>query len=233
MNINNVIDSKKKLQSELKLFNKNIGSFLKLYSLEASEEFFLNDEIKSKEAIIINKLNDYDNTISNIIENKLKREEGENTIQSIKEFIDFEVKEIKKIYSDLKNLGLKKCNEIIESSKNRICLILRFLQRPEEKINNAEKNIYEKHEKYLNILIMEENQYKNYLQEYLSNDIDLFEEWKNEKEKEKKFKKFLKQDILLQNFHDLLTLVKIDIDYSYDEKFILWAIKNDFSKYLK
>ena len=37
----------------------------------------------------------------------------------------------------------------------------------------------------------------------------------------------------MNNFCDLLTSVKLDIDYSYDEKFSLWTIKNDLSGYLK
>ena len=37
----------------------------------------------------------------------------------------------------------------------------------------------------------------------------------------------------MNNFYDLLISVKIDIDYSYDEKFDLWTIKNNFSDYLK
>ena len=38
-------------------------------------------------------------------------------------------------------------------------------------------------------------------------------------------------DILLNDFKELLTSVKLDINYSYDEKFVLWMVKNNFSVY--
>ena len=43
----------------------------------------------------------------------------------------------------------------------------------------------------------------------------------------------LNQETLIDSFYALLTSVKIDIDYSYDEKFALWIIKNNFFGYLK
>jgi len=34
-------------------------------------------------------------------------------------------------------------------------------------------------------------------------------------------------------FYNLLTSIKIDIDYSYNKKFKLWTIKNNFYDYIK
>ena len=46
-------------------------------------------------------------------------------------------------------------------------------------------------------------------------------------------KKYLKYDVLCKNFEDVLTCVRIDINYCYDEKFVLWTIINGYSNYLK
>ena len=74
--------------------------------------------------------------------------------------------------------------------------------------------------------------YKNYPENYLQFNANLFEEWA--KEVKSKYKdKYLEYGVLLENFRDLLKSVELDINYSYDEKFILWAVKNSFANYLK
>ena len=129
----------------------------------------------------------------------------------------------------------QKLNIDIDSKENRIYLLLNFLQKQKEKIDNARENICRDYENYLNILIEQTNEYKDYLRDFVSEGVNLFDEWaklvaKNYKGKRKKF---LQLDVLMNNFCDLLTSVKLDIDYSYDEKFSLWTIKNDLSGYLK
>lgn len=38
---------------------------------------------------------------------------------------------------------------------------------------------------------------------------------------------------LLENISNLIPSVQLDICFSFDEKFVFWAINNDFDKYLK
>ena len=38
---------------------------------------------------------------------------------------------------------------------------------------------------------------------------------------------------LVENIRVLIPFVHLGINYSFDEKFVLWAIKNDFGEYLK
>lgn len=91
-------------------------------------------------------------------------------------------------------------------------------------------NIYEQYEKNLNILITEANQYRYFLKQSLSINVNLFDEWAIDA-KSRYNDKYLKMDILLNDFEELLTSVKLDINYSYDEKFVLWTVKNNFSVY--
>ena len=219
---------------ELKLFEKNIGPFLQMIPVETDENFQLNEEMLSKETDLINKLNKFDESITKIINDKLKREDAGNIIKAIKDLIDFETNEVSRLRSYLVKLNIDSGKELMDSKTNRILLILRFLQEQKIKIDNARKNIYEKYEKYLNILIIEAEQYKNYLGDYLTENSNLFEEWVKIVSKEKRYEeKYLNFDVLLDNFLDLLNSIQIDIDYCYDEKFILWTIQNKFSKYLK
>ena len=219
---------------ELKLFEKNIGPFLQMIPVETDENFQLNEEMLSKETDLINKLNKFDESITKIINDKLKREDAGNIIKAIKDLIDFETNEVSRLRSYLVKLNIDSGKELMDSKTNRIHLILRFLQEQKIKIDNARKNIYEKYEKYLNILIIEAEQYKNYLGDYLTENSNLFEEWVKIVSKEKRYEeKYLNFDVLLDNFLDLLNSIQIDIDYCYDEKFILWTIQNKFSKYLK
>lgn len=129
----------------------------------------------------------------------------------------------------------QKLNIDIDSKENRIYLLLNFLQKQKEKIDNARENICRDYENYLNILIEQTNEYKDYLRDFVSEGVNLFDEWAKHvaKNYKGKRKKFLQLDVLMNNFCDLLTSVKLDIDYSYDEKFSLWTIKNDLSGYLK
>ena len=230
INTDKLMESKKEYQMKLRLFNKNIGSLLELLQFQKDENFELNDDIKNKENDLFNKLNALDISISDIINDNLKREEAENIIKLIGELIDTETKELKMPYSKFRKLNID-----IDSKTNRIYLIINFLQNQKEKIDNARKSIYREYENYLNILIRQTNEYKDYLRDFTSNDVNLFEKWAevvSKKYKGKK-KKFLQLDVLMNNFYDLLTSVKIDFDYSYDEKFYLWTIKNNFSDYLK
>ena len=120
----------------------------------------------------------------------------------------------------------------LDSKVNRIYLILKFLRKQKDKIKKADEDIYEKYENYLSILISQASLYKNYLQKYFQFNVNLFDEWA--KEVQSKYNsKYLEYGVLLNNFRDLLTSIKMDINYSYDEKFILWAVKNNFENYLK
>ena len=214
----------------MRVFNKNIDPLLKILSFEGDKKFKLNEDMKNKEPELFNQLNTLDVSISNIIADNLKHEEAENIIKSIKELINIETKDLKLPYSKFQKLNID-----IDSKENRIYLLLNFLQKQKEKIDNARENICRDYENYLNILIEQTNEYKDYLRDFVSEGVNLFDEWakfvaKNYKGKRKKF---LQLDVLMNNFCDLLTSVKLDIDYSYDEKFSLWTIKNDLSGYLK
>lgn len=170
--------------------------------------------------------------ISKIIEDKLSRVEAHDTIKSIKKLIEEEIEEINISYSNFENSTTDPDIAYLDSKANRIYLILKFLREQKEKIKKADEDINEIYENYLNILIRQASLYKNYLKNYFQFNVNLFEEWAKE-EKSKFDDKYLKYDVILMNFRDLVNSVELDINYSYDEKFVLWVVKNNFEKYLK
>ena len=236
INVDNKIEGKKKIVNKLKLFDKNIEPFYDIFSLNKIDDFIITDDIKAKESDIINKLNWFDISFSKIINDELSRGESHKIIQDLKELIEIENEDAKRIYLDSKKLIANTNNEeLVQKKINRLNIILNFLGNQREKIKNARKNIYEEYENYLNVLVNKAKEYNIYLKKYYSfNKSNYFDEWIKTESAQKAFeKKYLNLPQIMANFKDLLESVKLDIDYSFDEKFVLWAIKNNFSKYMK
>ena len=236
INVDNKIEGKKKIVNKLKLFDKNIEPFYDIFSLKKKDDFIITDDIKAKESDIINKLNWFDISFSKIINDELSRGECHKIIQDLKELIEIENEDAERIYLESKKLIANTNNEeLVQKKINRLNIILNFLGNQREKINNARKNIYEEYENYLNVLVNKAKEYNIYLKKYYSfNKSNYFDEWIKTESAQKAFeKKYLNLPQIMANFKDLLESVKLDIDYSFDEKFVLWAIKNNFSKYMK
>ena len=236
INVDNKIEGKKKIVNKLKLFDKNIEPFYDIFSLNKIDDFIITDDIKAKESDIINKLNWFDISFSKIINDELSRGECHKIIQDLKELIEIENEDAERIYLESKKLIANTNNEeLVQKKINRLNIILNFLGNQREKINNARKNIYEEYENYLNVLVNKAKEYNIYLKKYYSfNKSNYFDEWIKTESAQKAFeKKYLNLPQIMANFKDLLESVKLDIDYSFDEKFVLWAIKNNFSKYMK
>ena len=150
----------------MRVFDENICFLLNIFNFKNDDYFILNEDVKNKEADLFNKLNAFEASISDIINDNLKIEEAENIIKSIEELIDIEAKELKLSYSQFSELNID-----IDTKTNRIYLILDFLQKQKDKIENARKNIYKEYENNLDILIGQINEYKDYLKDFISDDV--------------------------------------------------------------
>ena len=236
IDIDKIQEKKKECQNNMKTFHKNIEPFYQIIPEDFDGGFIAKEGIESKEADFSKKLNCFDISISKIIEGKLSRDEANDIINNIKILIQKEKNEIDQSYSNFEDSKIEPEFEYLDSKINRIYLILKFLRNQKDKIKKADEDINETYENYLNILITQTSLYKNYLQKYSQFNANLFEEWAKEV-KSKYNPKYLEYGVLLQNIRDLLTSVKIDIKYSYfysyDENFVLWAVKNSFESYLK
>lgn len=216
----------------MNVFHKNIEPFYQIIPEDFDGDFIDKEGIESKEADFSKLLSSLDISISKIIEDKLSRDKAYNIIANIKELIQKERKEIDNSYSNFENSIKEPEFAYLDSKLNRVYLILKFLRKQKDKIKKADEDINEEYENYLSILITQASLYKKYLQKYFQFNVNLFDEWV--KEVQSKYKpKYLEYGVLLNNFRDLLTSVKMDINYSYDEKFILWAVNNNYENYLK
>ena len=232
MDIDKIQEKKKEYQINVKVFHKNIEPFYQIIPEDFDGDYIAKEGIESKEADFTKLLSSLDISISKIIEDKLSRDKAHDIIKNIKELIQNERKEIANSYDNFENSIKMPDFAYLDSKVNRIYLILKFLRKQKDKIKKADEDIYEKYENYLSILISQASLYKNYLQKYFQFNVNLFDEWA--KEVQSKYNpKYLEYGVLLNNFRDLLTSIKMDINYSYDEKFILWAVKNNFENYLK
>ena len=159
----------------MKLLDKNIGPIYDIFSLNKIDDFIISEDIKDKEIDIINKLKSFEISILKIIENELSRDESHKIILDLKELIENEVKEAKKLYLESKMSIANTYNEeLVQKKINRLNIILKFLCNQREKINNARKNIYEEYDIYLNVLVNKAKEYNIYLKKYYSSNQSNF-----------------------------------------------------------
>ena len=206
INVDNKIEGKKKIVNKLKLFDKNIEPFYDIFSLNKKDDFIITDDIKAKESDIINKLNWFDISFSKIINDELSRGESHKIIQDLKELIEIENEDAKRIYLDSKKLIANTNNEeLVQKKINRLNIILNFLGNQREKIKNARKNIYEEYENYLNVLVNKAKEYNIYLKKYYSfNKSNYFDEWIKTESAQKAFeKKYYKNREKIHKYNNL------------------------------
>ena len=94
--------------------DKNIGPIYDIFSLNKIDDFIISEDIKDKEIDIINKLKSFEISILKIIENELSRDESHKIILDLKELIENEVKEAKKLYLESKMSIANTYNEELE-----------------------------------------------------------------------------------------------------------------------
>ena len=93
------------------------------------------------------------------------------------------------------------------------------------------KSVYEENEKYYNEIINKTQALTDLVNKKynIKNEL-LFDKWKESGPTINN--KYSKIEILRQNFIDLIKTIELDMSYSYDQKFTLWLIKNNFDNYL-
>ena len=239
INLNEIgIDELKEKRNDCKIkvnvMDKNLDPFYKISSYLADKDYSTIKVAKDEETELTKKLKTFSDLFNEIIQDRLAREDAYKILKEIQDFIISETKEVERIQDGFENENIEKNFEILDSKMNRIYLILDFLQDQGKKIERERENIYKRYERYLNILITESNRYNKLIKESFSNCANLFKEWVKRDDILLKYdKQYLKYDVLCKNFEDVLICVRIDINYCYDEKFVLWTIINGYSNYLK
>ena len=226
-------DKKISLKNNLKTFQKYYDSFIQIAPAIDEEEFKITEEIKNNESELIEKLKYYGNLISKILKNEIEINQALDEINSLKSMVNKEIKEEKLLINNILKMDYDTNNicQKIDSKINRIQLIIRFVKEQSDKFYLYQKELYNKYEDSCNEII------KKY--EFIDNIIKYNSQLEEEDLIEKWIKtgplfeeKYLKSDIIINNLKELISSVKLDIKYFNDEKFVLWAFKENYSRYL-
>ena len=233
-NFSNEIKKKQIVLSEsLKIFDKKFNIFsgigIKLNSITNKIPKLKNDLINANSEFI--KLLDLlDLIISDILKSNEFDEEISNNIELIKKCINIDICSRIDIVEKIEKVNPEKGNYFIYFKLYRLCKILDFLKKQKEKIIQYHKSLYEENEKYYNEIIDKVQTLSDLVnRKYNIKNESLFDKWKESGPRIKN--KFCKIEILRQNFIDLIINIELDMSYSYDEKFVLWSIKNNFDNY--
>ena len=112
-------------------------------------------------------------------------------------------------------------------------MILSYFKEQNSKFEKEQKLIYEEYQKTVEIFLNKIEKFKKIAFNKSSMTYEnLFKKFVDSKPKNIN-EKDLKYDVLVDNIKKHIPNVPLGISYSFDEKFSLWAIKNDSAEYLK
>ena len=111
-------------------------------------------------------------------------------------------------------------------------LIQQFIKVQEIKFTDAQEGLYKKYENSLDKFKEMTKLFQDIIKaKYSVEHIDLIDTWiKSIPHLEDQC---LNCKTLISNLIQLISFIKLDIKYFYDEKFALWTIKKNFMKYMK
>ena len=234
---NNLYQLNSKIKEKLFLFDLYHQEFQKCLQYGFSEnDWIITEEIKEEESNLIMELEKYETSLLSFFEKEFEIENKDafEIINSINSTIKSEVQNAKEWIKDLTKIKLDQANaeRMVYSKINRIHIIIEFIERLSNQFSNYQSKIYKQYENSA-IKIMERAKLiKNLIEmKTFVQKEDLIQKWIDT---EPNFEKqYLNEETIINNIKDLIDYVKLDINYSYDEKFVFWAIQNKYSKYLR
>ena len=226
-----------KLERDLSIFNECYDSFFKLdFSEDLIEKNIDFSKIEFEENDLYKLLNSYKEKMKTILKKDIKLTEALQTIKSIILQIKEEVEKAQRFINNIGNTNgdLEKLKKTVISYQNRIYLILKFVEEQNVEFHNFQMQIYEEFENSSKEILKQSECLKSLLESVsFVEKENLLEKWS----KSKLHSKIKKEDInytnMKNNIMDLIVSVRMDLKYTYEERFTLWMVKNGFSKYLK
>ena len=236
--VKNLNEKKIKLKQELIEFEYpfNLFSKISIDDFDDGDNLIITEEIRKKESDIINKLENFNNLLSKILNDKMSKNDSENIINELKKTVRKEVQDSRSLIFNIENLGEEldyiKVKKAIISKINRMLLIKDFLRKQTEKFSKLQRSLYQDYENNAKLILEKSEEIKKIKQEkYSLENENLFDKWI---ESEPSYKKEnLNQPTLINNFKELIPTVNLNVNYNFDEKFVFWMIKNKFIQYLK
>ena len=160
----------------------------------------------------------------------------ENIINELKKTVRKEVQDSRSLIFNIENLGEEldyiKVKKAIISKINRMNLIKDFLRKQTEKFSKLQRSLYQDYENNAKLILDKSEEIKKIMQEkYSLENENLFNKWIESVLSYKK--EYMTQPTLINNFKELISTVNLNVNYTFDEKFVFWMIKNKFIRYLK
>ena len=226
-----------KLNRELSIFNECYDSFFKGdfigNLIEKNIDF---SKIEFEENDLSELLNSYKEKMRTILKKDINLSEALQTIKSIISKINEEAENAQRFIINIGNTdkNAEKLKKEVISYLNRIYLILKFVEEQNVDFSNFQTQIYKEFENSSNEILKQSECLKNLLESVsFVEKENLLEKWLKSELNPKINKKDIDYTTMKKNIEDLITSVRMDLKYTYEEKFILWMVKNEFSKYLK
>ena len=234
-----LLESKKeKYKKELNLFDKYFNFFIMDYKTKINEEISQNEfsekEYTEKDLELFNKFNSFDKIIGEIITDKMNRNDAKVKIDEIKEIIFSTVNNANRImynwtYSiiDIKSIHENACLEVY-----KLIFILKFLEKQRQNFKAAHDRIFEDYKTTLDEIEKKTQEINELMKNnYTFKTKYLIEKWKESKPPFQL--KYCEINNLKKIMKELVSTVKLDLNYSFDENFVYWSLKNGYGDYFK
>lgn len=232
-NFGNILSFKKKqLDDKIKTFKKYTNSFKRNSLYIFSEDYFdVDKENNPPEFLLV--LSNYEEYMKKILNDEINPTIAIGKIEEIKKFICSEVndtiKSIKKKQQE--NIEYTRLENLLTIKKNKICALYNFVKNLYDKFFNALNKIYEDYIKSLEYIIEKGNYYKKEIKSLSNDETDLFKLWISSSPRVDII--YAYEENLIDVFNKLCKEIRLNVNLTFDEKIILWCIKNGFGKYLE
>lgn len=221
-------EKKKQYKTKYKIFKKYFEYFMINNKNRIIEEITEKEEDFNKQLVL------YDKIMSEIIADKINRNDAKKKIDEIKDIILSSVNNINGSINNLIN-SIKDLNVVYDkvcSEVRKLVLLLKFMEKQREKFNSEQTKIFQEYKEILDDVLEKTKEAKELIKKNCSFNNDfLFDKWKESNPP----KNLLNYDLIdFKNImKKLIPSVKLDLSLSFDEKFVFWAISNNYLSYFK
>ena len=230
--VKNLDEIKEKLNKALETYNVYYNAFIQNSFTSLPEELMDSIEINNEEKDLVDLVNQYENNILMILENKIEKSKAVEMIKSIIQTVKDETKSAMKCFFKLAFSDSDSFIELLNSKIKRVCIIAKFLEEQSKKFSERQKEIYDEFDNSAQKILKKSETLRNLIQDFVSEEKEnLFDKWI---ETGPEFdEEYLNVNWMKNYIKDLILSVKLDIRCNFEEKFFLWMVKNNFSQYLK
>lgn len=222
------------MNKDLETYNAYCNAFIRNPFITLSQELIDSVKIKNKEKDLLDLVNQYENDITKILNNELEISKALEKINTIIKTVEIETEGALESFFKFSsfNTEVDSFEEILDSKINRVCIIAKFLEDQSKKFSERQKEIYNEFDMSAKNIIKKSETLRDLIEAFTFGDEEnLFDKWLETKPEFDE--NFLNVTWMRNDTLDLIRSVELNVSYTFDEKFVLWVIKNKFSKYLK